>query len=224
MGKLWLTTDESEEIITRGIITVTNESEYAFFVERMKDIGMYIQLSEEIHSGPVKDEIIYSIDGATQYENAPQSGVHFMRKYLNPNAEVLNLITTEPKNNKNLLDLFSTIESRDNQRMQLERLKQAKEMIEKLKNSNLDMETIKQILVSLFPNFALYAISGLNFTNIQIEKSYDLAKVKKIYDLSIKAGLEISGEVQEVLNNVELAQTNGKILSLARSVNKFINK
>lgn len=215
---------------------MTNNKLFSEILAQLRDIDTYILTNSILCSGSSENDIEYTPDGAFRYVNfgetdeyygSPFSSIkirsssYLMKTYLNPRAQFYRLITGNIDSNKDLLDLFATLECGNNRKKRLAELNRAKEIIYQLEGSSLDSETLRTIIKQMWPNFGYYATVGLDCTDVKVLKSYDIEEIQSIVNSSKKNGIEISKEIKNILNNQELAHSNGRVLSLARHINKI---
>lgn len=115
---------------------------------------------------------------------------------------------------------FSKSNTNDNENgeQNIKKFEEVKEMVKKLYNSNLDLDTKQYIIKSLYPNFGYLATEFFNYLKVDIIKQYNLDLINKIYNESINNDLEVSDEIMKVINNLDNAKDNTKVLNLAKDV------
>lgn len=224
---IWLQDDKDENIITRGIIVIKDKNGYLRILEELKDINTYVFAGCHLYPGSSSNYTEYTCGDATIFENFGETEMynrsHHESRYTNPRRWVNELMTYDFDSEKNLLDLFSTIQKGNSRERQIEEYKKAQMLLSQLSTSSLSNETIKTILKGMWPNFGYFATECLNFTDIKTVKEYDITEIRHIIESSQKMGIEISREMRDILFNEQLAKSNGKVLSLARKANRLSN-
>ena len=89
--------------------------------------------------------------------------------------------------------------------------------------SSLNKETLKEIFKLMWPGFGFVATEIMSCTEIEVVKQYNLEEYKASKKALEKIGVEVPREVTSVLSMEKLANSNTKVLTLARQVNNLIN-
>lgn len=221
---IWFSNERKPNIINQGKIIITDKNGFSKLIDELNDVSTYVYSGKENCAGKIMYPTKYTNDGIIINKKDPQTEYYYQSYssyfYTNPHAKVKLLLTSNFKSNQSLLELFATIASGDNKEKQLEAFQKAKILIAKLETSSLDNETISEIIKQMWPNFGCYATDGLSCTDIEIVQSYNIDDINSIIEISKKAGVAVESKVNEIFTNKELAQTNGKVLALAKKAHK----
>lgn len=224
---IWLSREDNPEIISQGNLVVTDETRFNKIITNLRDISKYIYAGCQFEPGLSQKVIEYTSFGAVKYQNYGETemyiATHYKYFYGNPRAELYQLLTEDRIPNYNLLNLFATLESENNTEDRLEELKRVKEIISQLENCSLPLETVKETIKQMWPNFGYYATDVLNCTDIEMGQEYNVQELSGIVVTSEKFGVAVSDDVRTILSKAELAQNNTKVLSLARRANRLVN-
>lgn len=220
-------TQNKENIVGKGILIIKDMNEYNRIVKKFKDISTYVFVGRKSWPGDSRNYTEYTSFGATKYENFGETE-HYIRShhetnYENPRRWVASLMAGDFTPERNLLDLFSKVEVGNCRERQIKEFKKAQMILSQLEKSLLSRETIKIVLEGLWPNFGYFATEGLNAVDIEMTKEYDVQELDYIAENSKKMGVDVSREVSDALLNRELAKSNGKVLSLAKKMNRLSN-
>lgn len=228
---IWLSKEDKPEIISRVNLVVTNGTMFNEIIADLKDLNKYIYAMYLRKEGrKTSNSIKYTEDGAIKYKAADDNYMYLQSlrvhahdeyHYINPRAKLYQLLNSGDFSSYNLLDLF--VEYGNNTEDRLEKLKRAKEIISQLESCSLPLETVKEIIKQMWPNFGYYATDVLNCTDIEMGQEYNVQELSDIVVTSEKFGVSVSDDVRIILSKAELAQNNTKVLSLARRVNRLVN-
>lgn len=220
-------TQNKENIVGKGILTIKDMDEYNRIVKKFKDISTYFFVGSSLYPGSSRNYTQYTAFGAKKYENFGETEEyirsHFIRTYENPRRWVASLMAGDFTPERNLLDLFSKVEVGNCRERQIKEFEKAQMILIQLEKSLLSREAIKIVLEGLWPNFGYFATEGLNAVDIEMTKEYDVQELDYIAENSKKMGVGVSREVSDALLNRELAKSNGKVLSLAKKMNRLSN-
>ena len=132
-----------------------------------------------------------------------------------------------------MLDLFNKYEKLDVSR-ELEALKKAKELIETLSESSIDVETFKRSIQMMWPIFGYFAteiVDSMEFVPLEDAEVFTYGKINEkseLLDYCKRFGLSMEEsreqEVLKIVNAKEKALYNEQVLSLARKVNERSRK
>jgi hypothetical protein len=225
-NKIWFSKND-DSVIAQGKIVVTDQKKYCEIISELKDINTYVDCGSILRRGGLsRNYTEYISSGANIYENnvatSEHNFSHWLRRFKNPRAEVLTLISADLTSDINLLNLFATLDFGDSTEKRIERFNYAKKFIIQLENSCLDSVTLQQILKQMWPNFGFYATEVLKCTDVEFGHEYNIEDLQRIVVVAKKLGVNPSSEVENILSNVDLAKTNGKVLSLAKRVHKLV--
>lgn len=226
-NNIWLLKEDDTSVITQGKILVTDQKMYDEVIKELKDINFYVETGRTLVPGLHNDGREYTSTGANIYEYyGPTEEYNFsywVYKYSNPRAKVFNIINCNVDEDINLLNLFATLECGNNIGKRINEFHRAREIIDSLENSCLDVETLSQIIKQMWPNFGFYATEALKCTDIEIIKSYNIDELNSIVKSSENLGIEVANDVKRILSKRVLASDNGKVLSLARRAHRMVN-
>lgn len=230
---IWLSKEDNPEIISQVNLVVTDSTMFNEIIADLKNLNKYIYaMCLRSEGRKISNSIKYTWAGAIKYEvdaynhtygSSLCGNAHDEYHYINPRAKLYQLLRSGDFSAYNLLDLFATLESENSTEDRLEELKRAKEIISQLESCSLPLETVKEIIKQMWPNFGYYATDVLNCTDIEIGQEYNVQELSGIVVTSEKFGVKVSDDVRTILSKAELAQSNTKVLSLARRANRLVN-
>ena len=240
---IWLADENDSDIIYTSKLVVTDEDKYGELLSYLKDYSNFVLASNDFVENPCvfTDEecIIHYLVGdnsvkydvghsSTVYRDGNKFNVEKRRRmyYRNPRANLLKILYKSFYENSQLLSLFSSLDFNRSKGEQVLQMKAMKELINKLKESNLDVENIKFILNSMCPNFGLFATEGLECITFEPinDIKYNLKDLRDIIKASVRANVKHNPEIDTILSQKTDAVDNTMVLSLARDINGFVNK
>ncbi len=217
MYKLWLLEGKKSEYIARGTVIIKDKSGYNKLIKELRAPANYDFLFSSLAPGGCEDHTDYTPDGKTVYTNFGETefynSSHIVKHYLNSKSVVYKLITNDFEENKKLLDLFSSPDE----------FTIATALLNKLSNTSIDSETQKIIINKMWPSFGFFATECLKYTGIEISEKYEFDRVRDIASFIEKNMSHIPTEIQQIMDNYELAQSNTKVLTLAKKAYKLSN-
>lgn len=229
MNEIWLCDANDSNIIKKAEVIVTDKNKFDIL---SKDIESSACIYTGYGSGTgfLREHTRYTLDGYEKIHEAElqdqydgrgyrtgSDWKYFIQYYTNPRAIAYQLITGNLKS-YSLIRLFNKIDVSKsyNKRIECGNLNDYK-IVNTLIES-LSYEELREVLNKLWPNFSCYAFEGLNCTDIEIVKTYNIEELKDI--VKKNNSYLLNGE-RFILKNTDIAKTNHKILSLARKVNSM---
>lgn len=221
---MWLTKEDNEDVIAQGTIHVTDSEKFNTLCNELCNLDTYVFGGCELRPGSSGNYVKYTSEGAMEYKNFGETEEyirsHFVYRYINPRAVVHNLMFGRCSD---WLQLFGTIDRQNSSERQLKSFKEARTIIKMLETCSLDNDVLELMIKQMWPNFGFYATEVLRCTDIEMGQFYDIRELNAIAEGCKKAGIKVSSEVENILRNKELAQSNGKVLSLAKQTHRMIN-
>ena len=100
----------------------------------------------------------------------------------------------------------------------LEEIKNIRKMISEL--SKLSSDTAKKVMEELYEDFYFFATKVMDNVEIKPKKSYDLNELLTIKKLAKKNKADLDSKTTEMINSIDIAKDNTKVLKLARELKK----
>ena len=223
INSIWVIDPNNPNVISQGKIVITNDAILEELIKELRDIRTYI-CTHTVKSIYPKEQLLFTLDGAEIYEKKLcENGFGGTRNeygytisyYSNPRSPVYRLITGNLDSDaSNLLDLFKTSELNGYKTEQcFKEFMTAIQLLQALETNALDSDMLKKILKRTWPNFGYYATEGLKCTDIEMLQEYDVS------ELIASASCSRAGE--EILAKRAIAESNGKVLRLARKAHNL---
>lgn len=218
---MWLI-DNNHETISKNSLMITDRKKYDEARSTLKDTKKYIELSRSVLHEYPNDSLGLRFADASfrrcwsceQYAKDR----YILRDFENPRPHSLGLLNLAQISSNylclggSLLPLFQTgILHKSSIIKQPENEFEAIRFVEKLQNSSLSSEELHYMIGTLWPDFHFFATEILSCIEFVPAKQYSIKMLQDLKETSEKQYIE-------VLENIELAKNNSKVLKLARQI------
>lgn len=131
----------------------------------------------------------------------------------------LSLVNDEKNNScMELLGLFNKGATREEW---LDEFYCAKHVIDSFDQSSLDSCDARTVLEKLWPNFTTFSIDGLNSVSFESSCDLDISRIKYTADFCNLIYGKIPSEIEGLLSLQQCADSNAKVLNLARKAHRI---
>lgn len=198
--------------IKKARIISTDDKKRDELIKYLQDINLYIFIGDAMKSGVFEKELEYTDEGANKY-SLMEKNMYSLAKLRNPRALSHKILSFSYQNyseytkNNNfysnklcLLDMFKPYSYSINNEIILNEYLKMENIIKQLEYSNLDSQTIKQIILTSSPDFGFFALECLDCIDFKIDNDQT-----------------ISGEYYQ-----NIAYKNTKVLTLAKKAHSLI--